>query len=62
MDPWNLPIGIKLDFTPGNVDLTIPSGQMFAIPLFKQPLTLPTLGPITISADTNAIVIQKAGS
>lgn len=61
-DPWNTKFGIKLAFTPGNVDLTIPSGQMFAFPLDNDEVTIPALGTVKISADTNAVVLQKASA
>jgi len=60
VDPLAFGNGIKFDLTPGNADLVIPSGEVFAIPFSNVTLTLPTLGPITVTAGTNAIVIQKA--
>ena len=60
VDPLAFGNGIKFDLTPGNADLTIPSGEVFAIPFSNVSLTLPTLGPISVSAGTNAVVIQKA--
>ena len=59
IDDWAPANGIKLAFTPGNVDLTIPSGEVFAIPLENQELDLPTLGAVLISAGAQAILIQK---
>jgi hypothetical protein len=60
VDPLAFGNGIKFDLTPGNADLAIPSGEIFAIPFSNVSLTLPTLGKITVSAGTNAVIIQKA--
>jgi hypothetical protein len=64
-DPVVIPIGkldtpaLKLAFTPGNVDLTIPSGQVFAIPLQGVAFPLPSLGNATLSAGQDSLLIQK---
>lgn len=60
VDPLQFGNGIKFDLTPGNADLTIPSGEVFAIPFSNVSLTLPTLGPVLISGAANAFTIQKA--
>jgi hypothetical protein len=59
VDPLAFGNGITVALTPGNVDLTIPNGEVFAIPFYDTTLTLPALGPIKVSAGANAVVIEK---
>jgi len=51
--------GNNVDFTPGNVDITLSNGQAFAIPFPAQPITLPAIGTVDVSAGQDSIILQK---
>lgn len=58
--PWDFNNGIKFDLTSGNADLTIPNGEVFAIPISNTTLSLPSGQAVTVSAIPRGFTVQKA--
>jgi len=58
--PWAFNNGIKFDLSQGNADLTIPNGEVFAIPINGTLLTLPSGQSVKVTAVPRGVTIQKA--